>query len=80
MDANAIREALHLHPFKPFTLRLADGRALQVPHPDFVAVSTRRVIVINSADESMSVLEPILIVSLDYAGEHKTTTNGHSSS
>jgi hypothetical protein len=68
MDVNAIREALHRQPFVPFALRLADGRELRVPHRDFVAVSARRVVVINAQDESTSILEPLLIVSLEVAG------------
>jgi hypothetical protein len=68
MEAAAIREALHAQPFRPFTLRLADGCDVSVPHPDFVAVAPngRRVAVFQS-DDSMSILEPLLIVSLEYA-------------
>ena len=65
MEINAIREALHRQPFRPFSLRLADGRELFVPHPDFVALSPRRVIVINPQDQSHSILEPLLIVSVE---------------
>jgi hypothetical protein len=68
MDFRVIREALHAQPFRPFTLQLADGRALAVPHPDFVAVSPRHVVVINAQDEGLSILEPLLIVSLEVAG------------
>lgn len=67
MDLEGIREALKRHPFAPFTIRLADGRALPVPHSEFVAVGPRRVIVI-AADDSWSVVEPLLIVSLEYDG------------
>jgi hypothetical protein len=38
----AVRDALHRSAFQPFTIRLADGRALPVPHPDFVAIAPRR--------------------------------------
>ena len=69
MEVNALRDVLHNQPFKPFSLRLADGRELQVPHPDFVAVSSRRVIVINSQDESLSILEPLLVVSIEFRGD-----------
>ena len=65
MNVEGIREALHKEPFEPFVVRLADGRSLPVRHPDFVAVHPRRVIVINE-DGSWSVVEPLLIVSLDY--------------
>lgn len=67
MDLNGIREALHRQPFEPFVIRLADGRALSVPHPDYVAVGNRRIVVV-SEDDSWSVIEPLLIVSLDYDG------------
>ncbi|NDC55078.1 MAG: hypothetical protein EBZ74_12630 [Planctomycetia bacterium] len=66
MDIAGVRGALHSQPFVPFTIRLADGRALPVPHPDFVALTPRRVIV-GAADDTWSVLEPLLIVSLDHA-------------
>ena len=31
-----IRALTEVAPFRPFTLHLADGRKLTVPHPDFV--------------------------------------------
>jgi hypothetical protein len=65
---------LHKQPFQPFTLRLVDGRELHVPHPDFVAVSARRVAVITPHDESLALLEPLLMVSLEYAGTGQGTT------
>ncbi len=67
VDIAGIREALHREPFKPFVIRLADGRSLPVAHPDFVAL-TRRLIIVVVDDEvgSWSVIEPLLIVSLDY--------------
>ncbi len=66
MDINALRDALHQQPFRAFAIRLADGRALPVPHPDFVAVSPRRVVVIDSQTEATSILEPLLILALEY--------------
>ena len=65
MDIAGVREALHARPFVPFSLGLADGRALAVPHPDFVALTPRRVIV-GATDDTWSVIEPLLIVSLDH--------------
>ena len=74
MDLQGIRDALHRQPFEPFTIRLADGRKLPVHHPDFVAVGPRRAIVIGQ-DNSWLVLEPLLIVSLDYDGKHRPRAN-----
>ena len=64
MDIAGVREALHKQPFQPFVIRLADGRSLPVAHPDFVALTPRRVIV-GAQDDSWAVVEPLLIVSLD---------------
>lgn len=33
-----IRDAMHKQPFRGFTVRLVDGRACQVKHPDFISV------------------------------------------
>lgn len=67
MDLQGIRKALHRQPFEPFTLRLADGGALPVPHPDFVAVGQRRAVIIG-ADDSWSVPEPPVVVSQEFNG------------
>lgn len=77
MDIAGVREALHKEPFEPFTIGLADGRTLPVPHPDFVALTPRRVIVGNT-DDSWAVVEPLLIVSLDYKAKNTGGGNGES--
>jgi hypothetical protein len=75
MNLEAIRDALHRQPFQSFNLRLADGRALYVPHPDFVAVSPRRVIHLTPEGAS-TFIEPLLILSIDYAAPAPNTSNG----
>jgi hypothetical protein len=74
MDLEGVREALLKRPFEPFNIRLADGRSLAVRHPETVAVGKRRIIVVEP-DDSWLVIEPRLIVSLDYNGEHPRRTN-----
>jgi hypothetical protein len=74
MDLEGVREALHREPFKPFEICLADGRRLPIPHPDFVAVGKRRIIVIQPDDSSL-MIEPLLIVSLDCNGKHPAKKN-----
>jgi len=78
MDIGGIREALHKQPFQPFTMRLTDGRSVEIRHPDFVALGTRRIVVIKPDDSTMMV-EPLLIVSLDTTApivNSKTDGNG----
>jgi hypothetical protein len=64
MDLNTIRRALRDEPFEPFILKLADGRTETVKHPEFVAVGNRIVAIVRE-DNSVTTVEPLLIVSLD---------------
>ena len=68
MDVDAIREALRSKPFRTFELCLADGRRLAVAHPDFLMVEKRRVTYISREDGSTSLIEPLLIVSVETPG------------
>jgi hypothetical protein len=68
MEMAAIREAFHRRPFMPFTLRLSEGRAFRILHPDYMAVppTNQRVIVFDN-DDQMIILDPLLILSLESA-------------
>jgi hypothetical protein len=77
MDIEGIREVLHRQPFEPFVIRLADGRSLPVPHRDFVALMPSRVVV-GAEDDSWSLLEPCMIVSLDSMPAKPKGSNGSS--
>jgi hypothetical protein len=72
MNPNALRAELSRRPFQPFTIRLADGRMVPVPHPEVIAVGNRRVIVVDPETEMYTVLEPLLIVSLESTGTPPT--------
>lgn len=48
--------------FRPFTLHLSDGRSFEVPHPDFIAIS-RRIVVVIGTDELPNLIDPLHIVS-----------------
>lgn len=79
MEINAFREALRKLPFRPFTIRLVDGRAFPVVHRDFVAVTGRSVVVASpDQDETYSLIDSILIVSLDYEAPVATPAAGTS--
>ncbi len=67
IDIAGLREALRREPFEPFAIRLADGRSVEVKHPEFVALTPRRIIVVADDEVgSWSVIEPLLIVSMEY--------------
>lgn len=75
MDIGGVRAVLRREPFQPFTLRLADGRAITIRHPDFVALGQRHIFVVHE-DESLSTIEPLLIVSIEEAPPAKQSGNG----
>jgi hypothetical protein len=82
MHTDTIRQAVRRQPFVPFFLRLNDGRVFHIPHPEYIAVSRRTVIVIDATTEAEIFLEPVLIASLDPAQppqtEAQTSTGGNS--
>ncbi len=66
MTTEQFRSTLHLQPFRPFTIRMADGRTFDVAHPDFVAQSpTGRTVIIFQTDESYSLLDMLLMTELE---------------
>ena len=67
MTINSLREVLYAVPFQPFVIRLADGRSVEVPHPDFITVTGggRTAIVSNQAKESFSIVDLLLVTQLE---------------
>ena len=66
MTIEQFRTTLHLQPFRPFTIRMADGRSFNVAHPDFVAQSpTGRTVVVFHEDDSYSLLDLLLMTELE---------------
>jgi hypothetical protein len=65
MTTDQFRATLHQQPFRPFTIRMADGRAFEVAHRDFVAMSpSGRTVIVYESDESYSVLDLLLMSEL----------------
>jgi hypothetical protein len=62
MNVELIRNRLH-GGFKPFTLYLSDGRRYDVPHPEFIMVTRRSVVVANERG-LVDILDPLHIVSI----------------
>ena len=63
-----IRERLKAQPFVPFTIYVADGRALRVPTPDHAHVDpTRPRVAVFSEEAGLNILPALLIsgVSID---------------
>jgi hypothetical protein len=65
MTVEQFRATWRLQPFRPFTIRMADGRTFEVSHPDFLAQSpSGRTVIVFQPDETYSVLDLLLMTEL----------------
>ena len=64
LNMKTIRERLHKVPFKPFEMRLTDGRRVPVLHPDFVALGGS-VVVITDETDGVREVDALHVVSLE---------------
>jgi hypothetical protein len=54
--------------FLPFTLRTSDGEKFHVPHPDFIFLTEKRVVVATKQGY-VNVIDPLHIVSIEEPSE-----------
>jgi hypothetical protein len=75
MTSEQFKTILRLEPFRPFRIRMADGRSFDVQHPDFIAQSpSGRTVIVFQPDDSYSVLDLLLMSELEVS-----STNGRPS-
>jgi hypothetical protein len=67
MNADDVRKLMHATPFVPFTVQLANGKNLRVPHPDFISISrTGRTLIIHSAErDDYDVVDTMLVTNIN---------------
>ncbi|HUY91603.1 MAG TPA: hypothetical protein VMV10_22875 [Pirellulales bacterium] len=66
MTIEQFRATLHKRPFQPFTIRMADGRAFEARHPDFIAQSpSGRIVSVFQPDDCCSLLDLLLMTELE---------------
>ena len=65
MTATEFHKLQRANPFAPYRIRLADGKTIHVPHPDFVAISpTGRMATAYSAEGEMHIIDIFLVTDL----------------
>lgn len=68
MTIEQLRNMHRATPFRPFTIYMADGREIQVPHPDFLSHSpSGRTIIVHGEGDSFSVIDLLLITEIKVA-------------
>jgi hypothetical protein len=64
--ANQVREAVKAQPFRPFVVRLVDGRSYRIPHPDFAMLSPwGRELLFVGDDAGIHQIDVLLIVEIE---------------
>ena len=66
MTSEQLKATIRQQPFRPFSIRMVDGRSFSVAHPDWVMVSpTGRTAIIFEKDDSYSVVDLMLMSELE---------------
>lgn len=72
MTTEQFRKALSARPFRPFTIRTADGERLRVPHPEFALLSPGgRTAVIATGDEEFEIVDLLLVSAIEMRNGHR---------
>ena len=68
MTLDPLEDACFAEPFEPFSLHLADGRELRIPHPEFLGfTSSKWIIIVYGRDDSRDVVDLELVTTLRFA-------------
>ncbi len=66
MTIEQLRTVHQARPFRPFTLHLADGRSLHVPHNELLSHSpTGRTVMVHEKEESFSIVDLLLVTRIE---------------
>jgi hypothetical protein len=65
MTGEHIRNLIN-SPFQPFRIHMADGRSVDVPHPDFANLSpSARMLIVFRPDDSFEMIDVLLVTSFE---------------
>ena len=65
MTIQHLRAAHRAVPFRPFTIRMADGRAFPIPHPDFLSMSpSGRTVIVYEENDDFSIQDLLLMTEI----------------
>ncbi len=66
MTIQQLRQMHQARPFQPFRVHLADGRHLDVQHPEYLShTPSGRTVMIATPDERFEVIDLLLVTSLE---------------
>jgi hypothetical protein len=65
MTMEQLRNTLNAAPFRPFTIHVADGRAYNVAHREFISMSpSGRTLIVYAEGDAFSIVDLLLVTDL----------------
>jgi hypothetical protein len=66
VTTDAVRTLHQAHPFRPFVIRLDDGKVLPVDQPEFLSYAANsRTMTVYSKDGSFEIVDMLLVTGLE---------------
>ena len=66
MQAKEIRTLYQATPFEPFRIHMANGKSVDVPHPEFMLLSrSGRKLIVDKPDDSFEFIDVSLVTSVE---------------
>ncbi len=78
MTIEQLRNVHQARPFRSFTIHIADGRALHVPHSEFLSHSpSGRTVIVYHDDEKFSIVDLLLVNQVEVNGPVSAPAGGN---
>ena len=75
MTVEQIRSLYQAVPSRAFRVEMANGKSVDVPHPDFMHLSpTGRILIVYRPDDSFEVIDTLLVTSLEKLSRNGSRT------
>lgn len=68
MTTDQLKDFLAARPFRPFVIHTADGRSVEVNHPEWVAYAGGRIALVITPNDRFEIID-LLVPSLEAKGE-----------
>ncbi len=73
MKIGILRELHETRPFVPFTITLADGRKMHVPHNEFLAFfPSGSAVMLTHSDDRFTLIDLLLVTAVDVDPKYQT--------
>lgn len=74
MTTDQLKSFISVRPFRPFLIHMADGRTVEVNHPQWIAYAGGRIALVAKPDDSFEVIDLLLVPSLEAKAEGTSRT------